>query len=197
MKTIREIKTSVLIVIFVLFILLGRIALAADPPKYASDNKQHRWINIFPIGTEIHSFAVDPKNTNKMYASTYRGLFISINGGKLWETLALFKSGMRAKGSIMVIDPASPSVLYWGISWGNGRENSLWKSKDGGMNWEDISAGVIKDKIYDIAVNPKNPQIIYVASEGGLYKTFNGGKTWGKLKEETYSVESGIYKLSE
>ena len=181
-----KIKVLFLVIAFLVSGFAG-VSSAADPAKQTLGKKEGRWLNIFPIGTEIHSFAIDPQD-NRFYASTYKGLFRSVDGGNLWLPLFYSLRLGELKSSIIKIDPSSPKTLYWAWKIKDRRETGLFRSKDGGVSWDDISAGVIKDGIYDIALHPKIPEIIYVASEGGLYKTLNGGKTWGKIANSTYSV---------
>mgnify|MGYP001577700207 CR=1 FL=1 len=155
-------------------------------PAAVSKETEHRWVNIFPIGIEIDSLAVDPQDANTLYASIdrgegRRGLFKSVNGGNLWFPIGSLKTDKEIANSIVRVDPTNGKIVYFG--WGSvkymggGYYGELSRSKDGGMHWENISAGVIK-AVNNIAIDPKNQEIIYVASNR-LYKTLNGGKTWG------------------
>ena len=165
-----------------LLALLLELILAFDLASQITE-KQKYWVNIFPIGMKIYSFEIDPQNPNTIYASTYKGLFKSNNGGKLWIPINILD---ELTWGIVKINPVLPKTLFYGISQERG-SGSIWKSEDGGVNWEDISAGIINNSVYDIAINPKSPEIIYVATGGGLFKTFNGGKTWGKIAD-AYSI---------
>ena len=182
-----KIKALFLVVVFLVSGFAG-VSSAADPAKQTLGKKEGRWVNIFPIGTEIHSFAIDPQNEDTIYASTYKGLFKSVDGGKFWSPLSYPHRFGKLNSSIIVIDPSSSKTLYWAWKIKDRQETGLLRSKDGGVSWDDISAGVVKDEVYDIAIHPKTPEIIYVASGGGLYKTLNGGKTWGKIAGIAYSV---------
>lgn len=173
MMTLRTSNLFVLAIISCLFI-------AVTSSEAIDKKEEQRWVSIFPIGTEIHSFAIDPQG-NTLYATNPKGLFKSVNEGRFWFLVTGFKSGQDSSRSIIKISPFSPKTLYWGTF-------GVWRSRDGGITWEDISAGVIRNQVYGIALHPKSPEIIYVASEGGLYKTLNGGKTWGKIAGKAYSV---------
>ena len=81
--------------------------------------------------------------------------------------------------------PSQPNVYYYGATGGG-----VWKSTDGGQNWENISDGFFKTgSVGAIAVADSDPNIIYVGmgeetvrgnvSHGdGVYKSVDGGKTW-------------------
>jgi len=64
---------------------------------------------------------------------------------------------------------------------------NLLRTKDSGKSWEDITGVLKKGVIEDIAIDPKSPEIIYVASTQGLFKTLNGGKSWGKIWDKGLS----------
>ena len=81
--------------------------------------------------------------------------------------------------------PSQPNTFYFGATGGG-----VWKSTDGGANWENISDGYFKyGSVGAIAVADSDPNIIYVGmgeetvrgnvSRGdGVYKSTDGGKTW-------------------
>jgi photosystem II stability/assembly factor-like uncharacterized protein len=85
--------------------------------------------------------------------------------------------------------PSQPFVYYYGSTGGG-----IWKTTDGGVNWESISDGSIfgTGSVGAIAVADSDPNIIYVGmgespirgnvSHGdGVYKSTDGGKTWKHL----------------
>lgn len=148
----------------------------AQKAEAPQKSKEEFWVNIFPIGTSISDLEIDPQDPNILYAVTPKGLFNTLDGGKLWTLLSQF-----GNSGFIEIDPVSPKTFYWAT------KNKLWKSADGGLNWGDITAGVISN-INSIIINPKSPEIMYVTTGGTLYKTLNGGKTWGKIEGKAYSV---------
>ena len=74
----------------------------------------------------------------------------------------------------VVYAPSSPNVMYAG-TWGGG----VYRSMDGGSNWEEANNGLGNLLINAMAVDPKNPQVVYAGTyKGKLYKSDNGGDTW-------------------
>ncbi len=54
----------------------------------------------------------------------------------------------------------------------------------GGWNWVPLGPTNIAGRIRDIAVNPQNPSIVYIAAAGGgVWKTTNEGSTWSPLTD--------------
>ncbi|MEM9929189.1 MAG: glycosyl hydrolase, partial [Bacteroidota bacterium] len=83
--------------------------------------------------------------------------------------------------------PGKPNLYFFGGSGGG-----VWKTKDGGQTWTNISDGHFGGSIGAVAVHESNPNIIYVGggektvrgnvSYGyGVWKTIDGGKTWDQM----------------
>jgi photosystem II stability/assembly factor-like uncharacterized protein len=78
-----------------------------------------------------------------------------------------------------------PLEYYFGATGGG-----LWKSTDGGVNWQPVTDNrITSSSVGAVAVAPSNPDIVYIgtgeseirgniAPGGGVYKTTDGGKTW-------------------
>ena len=93
--------------------------------------------------------------------------------------------------------PSQPFVFYYGATGGG-----VWKSTDGGINWESISDGSVfgTGSVGAIAVADSDPNTIYVGmgespirgnvSHGdGVYKSNDAGKTWKRVGlEETRQI---------
>jgi hypothetical protein len=81
--------------------------------------------------------------------------------------------------------PTQPNVYYFGATGGG-----VWKTTDGGANWENVSDGFFKTgSVGAIAVSESDPNVVYVGmgeetvrgnvSHGdGVYKSTDAGKTW-------------------
>ena len=80
-----------------------------------------------------------------------------------------------------------PMLYYFGASGGG-----VWRTKDGGQTWTNISDGHFGGSVGAVAVAPSNPNVIYVGggektvrgnvSYGyGVWKTIDGGKNWEQL----------------
>jgi photosystem II stability/assembly factor-like uncharacterized protein len=127
-------------------------------------------------------------------------IYVGTAGGGVWKSTnagASFKSVFdkycQSIGAI-AIDQKNPKVIYVGTGESNMRNtvsigNGLYKSTDGGDNWVKIGLDST-EHISRIVIDPKNPNIIYVAVPGplwsdgshrGLYKSTDAGKTWNKI----------------
>jgi len=68
-----------------------------------------------------------------------------------------------------------PQLIYAGTT-----ANTIYSSIDGGIQWIDLkSVGVLpNDSIIALAIDPTNPQIVYVGTNNGIHKSTDGGLTW-------------------
>ncbi len=57
----------------------------------------------------------------------------------------------------------------------------LWKSTDGGLSWQDISGNIPCGPVNVVREDPKNPDVLYVGTDLGVYVTVDGGRRWEAL----------------
>ena len=127
-----------------------------------------------------------------------RGIYKSLDAGRRWERVGLEEAGQI--GSV-VIHPANPDVVWvaaLGSPFGPNEARGIFKTGDGGRTWRrtlfvnDTTGGRA------LAINHANPNELYAgmyrgfrkgwdivsggpATEGGIYKSLDGGETWRKL----------------
>jgi photosystem II stability/assembly factor-like uncharacterized protein len=165
----------------------------------------------------IGCLKMDPNNPNIIWTGTGEnnhqralgygdGVYKSMDGGKSWKNMGLKES--RQIGMIE-IDPRNSNVVYVaaeGSVWGPGGERGLYKSTDGGENWEKILEISEHTGVNNVILHPTNPDIIFATSEqrrrhvftkigGGpesaLYKSTDAGKTFKKLESGIPGVDKG------
>ncbi len=162
--------------------------------SWISTDNGHTWRKNLDKGLYLsrgQSIMVDPVNPQKLFiivderewtrgsASKYTGLYKSENSGLSWE-LVLQTETEHNRYNRNAIDfvpnvengkTKSPKIWFAAFS-----KNGLYRSKNSGSknSWEklaDIPVSVLATK-----VDPQNPQIIYVCTEKGLYRSTNGGE---------------------
>ena len=154
-----------------------------------------RWIGPVDFSGRITEFAVPRGQLLTYYVLTASGgLWKTDDAGIHFEPI-FDKYGNMSMGYLAVA-PSDPKVLYLGTgepmhARSSAHGNGLWKSTDAGKTWTRV--GLEKSYfIPKIAVDAKNPDIVYAAAEGklytndmdcerGLYKSTDGGKTWANV----------------
>ena len=137
----------------------------------------HKIHNGFPKGKLGRlGIAIAPSNPNILYTvieaqeDSKKGLYRSDDAGKSWKQLNN-DFGITVRPfyfSRIVVDPKNPDVIVKG-----GLSGSI--SRDGGKTFK--SLGNMHSDIHDIVFDNKNSDILYAATDGGVYRSWNGGTT--------------------
>jgi len=161
--------------------------------KGAQNNKAANWTPLGPtnwnsIGWNpglgrINAVTVDPNNSSTIYVGTPAGgCWKTTNGGTSWSPLTDNLSSLGVSG--IAVDPTNSNTVYIATGDGDGNDTysiGVLKSIDGGttwnstgLNWSTTQARVMRK----IIIDPTNPNILFVASSNGLYKTTDAGISW-------------------
>jgi len=159
---------------------------------YREYRSSGNWISVGPnissgngIG-RINFICIHPSDSNIMFAGAPSGgLWKSVDGGASWTTNT---DNLGAIGfSDMVINPQNPQIMYAASSDGDANDTyslGVLKSTDGGATWQltGLNFNVTQTRtIRRIIMHPGNPDILYCASNNGIYKTVNAGTSWTKI----------------
>jgi len=124
------------------------------------------------------------------------GIFKSTDEGISWNYTGLPNAGQIAK---IEVHPSNPDLVYvaaLGNIFGPNPERGIYRSKDGGKNWQSVLFVSDSTGAVDLAMDPNNPRVIYAAMwrverkpwtlidgglAGGIWKTVDGGDNWKKL----------------
>ncbi|HBG04174.1 MAG: hypothetical protein A2075_16045 [Geobacteraceae bacterium GWC2_58_44] len=136
--------------------------------------------------TPVSSLVIDP-GSQTIYAGTlgddgygYGGVLKSSNGGASWSAS---NSGLTETDVYaLAIDPGNGQTIYAGV------EKGLLKSSNGGASWSAANSGLqyysdyansyFVPKVKAVAIDPNSSQTIYAGSDGGVFKSSNGGASW-------------------
>jgi photosystem II stability/assembly factor-like uncharacterized protein len=137
------------------------------------------WSKVTDITTRwTFALAIDPNNSQIVYAATLDGVSKSTNGAVTWNdsSAGLPRIGVYA----IAIDPENHDTLYAGTT--NAPGGGLFKRTDAGNNWKKIGAGLLPTPIRAIVLDPRNPRTIYLATwYQGIYTSGDGGLTWTEM----------------
>jgi photosystem II stability/assembly factor-like uncharacterized protein len=176
---------------------------------YRSDDGGDTWRHLGLEETRhTGKVVIHPANPDIVYfgalgnlwaGSEERGVYKSTNGGRSWDKVLYVN---EYTGVIdMAIDPANPNTVYaatyqrlrraWGVN-GGGPGSGIWKSTDGGSNWNELEGGLPsgdKGRI-GLAISESNPQVPMAlvesadSDEQGVYRSENGGLFWERVNQQ-------------
>ena len=171
----------------------------------------------------IGCITIDPSNPNRIWVGTGEnnnqrsvpygdGIYRSDDGGKSWKHKGLKMSEHIGK---IIVHPDNSNVVYVaaiGPLWSEGGDRGVYKSSDGGENWELVLEIDEHTGVNDIVMDARNPEVIYAAAlqrrrhvftyigggpGSGMYKTSDGGANWDKINNGLPKVDIGRIGLSQ
>ncbi len=185
--------------------------LAFDPsdPKtlYFGTNRLYKTVNRavswFPVSGDLTdgdqpgnlayntltTISVSPVNTDIIYTGSDDGnVYVTQDGGQTWQNIS---AGLPKRWITRVAaDPVEETTAYVTISgyrWDEFMPH-VFRTEDLGQTWEDISANLPEAPVNDIIVDPGNSQVLFVATDVGVYVTWNGGTDWEMLGDNLPNV---------
>jgi photosystem II stability/assembly factor-like uncharacterized protein len=124
------------------------------------------------------------------------GVYKSIDGGKSWKNMGLPDSEHISQ---IRFDPRDPKVVFvasQGPLWNAGGDRGLYRTGDGGENWERILEIDEHTGVNELVIDPRNPDVMVASSYqrrrhvwvllnggpgSGIHKTTDGGKSWREI----------------
>lgn len=164
------------------------IVLAATPEGvYRTGDGGASWQRT--LQAHAHSAVIAPRNADVAYVATTTKLYWSADGGLTWTdrsgTLPLTDGRLAAhplEDNVVVL---GHNVWQWqfhadGDFPASTQGEGIFKTLDGGATWARSQGGFIDVDVNSIAVDPQDPNRIYVGTEcsRGLYRTQDGGTSW-------------------
>ncbi len=171
---------------------------------YKSVDGGKSWKNMGLRSSEhIAKILVDPRDSDTVYVASQgplwraggeRGLYKTADGGETWTLVLEISENTGVTDFVM--DPRDPDVLVaasyqrrrhvWTLIDG-GPESALYKTTDGGENWEKLTRGLPKGDVgrIGLAQSPANPDVVYAiieaeADDSGVYRSIDAGSNWEK-----------------
>ena len=181
------------------------------------------WTPVFdnqPTGS-IGALAVSVSDPNVIYVGSGEGLhrpdlsvgdgvYKSTDAGRTWTHL----DGLRDAQQIaeIAVDKANPDKLLVAVAghpYGPNQERGVYRSINGGKTFEKVLGKDENTGAWDVIIDPTNSNIAYASlwearegawenarfdgTNGGIYKSTNGGATWNQL---TKGLPAGITQAS-
>ena len=152
------------------------------------------WVNLGPFTIpegrgykglgRLNAIAFDPVDPDVIWVgSPSGGLWKTTTGGDNWtsSTQDLPSLGVSA----ILIDNVNPDIMYIGTGdrdAGDAEGIGVYRSTDAGETWEPWSNGMGNRIVGRLLQHPNNHLIIFAATNGGVYRTNNGGSSWTRVQ---------------
>ncbi|WP_181304747.1 glycosyl hydrolase [Rufibacter sp. XAAS-G3-1] len=171
------------------------------------------WENISDkyFGGSIGAVAVSEADPNVIYVgegektvrgnvSSGFGMWKSVDAGQTWQSIGLKDSKHISR---VRIHPKNPDLVYaaaMGNIYAPNDMRGVYRSKDGGKNWERVLFVNNEVGVVDLTIDPVNPRNLYATSwriqrtpyslssggpGSGIWKSTDGGDTWKEISRAT------------
>ncbi len=154
--------------------------------------KRQSWDNAWDVGAmsnynTITSISESPVQEGIIYAGTDDGFIqVTSNGGSTWKKISVTALGLPERTFVNDIkaDLYDANTVY--VSLDNHKEGDyssyLFKSSDLGVTWTSISNNIPKNTIiWRLVQDHISKDLLFTATENGIYVSMNGGGKWQKL----------------
>lgn len=207
-------NSSVFLIIFLFFLVdikaQRKNKSISQSINYEIPNLNWRSIGPYRGGRASSVTGVSNSDNTYYFGATGGGIWKTTDSGQNWRNISDGFFG----GSIGAISASEsdPNILYVGTGEKTVRGNvspgygGFWKSDDAGETWKKMNLDIDQVQVGRIAIHPKNPDIVYIAIIGdlfkdsnkrGIYKSTDGGKSWRQVlfsNERSGAVDISIDK---
>jgi photosystem II stability/assembly factor-like uncharacterized protein len=133
------------------------------------------------------------------------GVYKSTDGGKTWKNMGLKKSFQIGK---VLIHPKDPDIVYvaaLGRLYGPSAERGLYKTTDGGKNWQRVWFHDDRTGVLDLVMHPTNPEVLILAAwdrQRDEFDSFVGDATAPEATDpyapaRTHGAGGGLYRSAD
>jgi photosystem II stability/assembly factor-like uncharacterized protein len=191
---------------------------------WKTDDFGRTWKPIFDKEStgSIGDIAVSPSNPYVVYVGTGEGLhrpdlatgdgmFKSMDGGNTWKHVGLNDAQQIGR---VVVHPTNPEIVFaavLGHPYGENEMRGVYRTKDGGANWEKVLYINHNTGAIQVELDPTNPEILFAdlwehregpwengsfsGTNSGLHKSTDGGTTWRKLTVGLPTAAQGLGRI--
>lgn len=191
---------------------------------WITDNGGLTWRPVFDdeAVASVGAVAVNQANPDIIWVGTGEGntrnstsigggLYKSIDGGRSWRLVGLENSERINRIALHPTDPDIAYVAALGTLWGPNEERGLYRTRDGGDNWERVLYVDERTGATDVKIDPTNPRKLIAAlwqfrrwpdrfeSGGpgsGLYLSHDGGDSWTRKTVEDGLPEGDLGRMA-
>ncbi|MDH4058557.1 MAG: hypothetical protein OEU76_07315, partial [Cyclobacteriaceae bacterium] len=137
--------------------------------------------------TTIYAVAESTKDAQLIWVGTDDGLVqVTENQGTTWANVTKNITGLPVGNWCSYVEPGHFDRNTAYVTFDNHRNGDmktyLYKTTDLGKTWTSLSTPDIEGFAYVIREDLKNPNVLFLGTEFGLYISINGGKKWNRFE---------------
>jgi photosystem II stability/assembly factor-like uncharacterized protein len=170
---------------------------AAANRLFRSTDRGDTWTAISPDLTNgtltIISLAESPKQAGVIYAGSDDGAVqVTRNGGRTWTNITKNIPGISPIGYVSEVVPSrfDAGTVYVTVDghWENDYEPHIWVSNDFGATFRTAHGNLRGENVRTLTEDTRNPDVLYIGTESGLFLTLDRGRSWRRLKANLPTV---------
>ncbi|HWF84973.1 MAG TPA: hypothetical protein VG222_09010, partial [Vicinamibacterales bacterium] len=141
----------------------------------------------------IISFAESPKRSGLLYAGTDDGLVqMTRDAGKTWTNVTDKLPGLPKGIWVSAVVPSRFDERTVYATFDGHRQNDfetyIYASNDAGQTWRSIASTLKGESVKTLTEDLKNPDVLYIGTETGLFVSTDRGKAWARIKANLPTV---------
>ncbi|HST20605.1 MAG TPA: YCF48-related protein, partial [Blastocatellia bacterium] len=146
---------------------------------YRTMDESRGWEKVTLAGYEwngrVYSVSTHKDTPKRIFVGTKQGLYISDDGGAVWQHVDRGPSDMSVKA--IAQDPRDAQTVMLGTN------QFIFRSTNNGRTWVRRGGGLPSGDFTSVVFNPLNPDEVMVAeySKGGIYRSTDKGYSWERL----------------
>ncbi len=136
---------------------------------------------------QFKSLVLDPGDPKVIYAGSWSNdapgsaVFKTVDAGKSWKPAGQGISG----DTVTLLRSEAPGVVFALVE-----DQKLFRTGDSGGSWAAVGSGLPDGKLRDLAIDPSRPSRHYAATETGIYRSTDDGKSWAKAGGEAGKADA-------
>jgi hypothetical protein len=159
----------------------------ADAP--VDDNTGPHWQSVKDVMSGkspdrlISAVAVNPHDANEVWVGYNSGRIFrtgnATDASPRWDEVKVEQKQKSPLGRMctrVVFSPTDSKTIY--LTFGGYEADNVWVSHNHAASWSSIHSNLPKMPVYVVTAHPRNPQVLYVGSELGVFTSRDGGRTW-------------------
>ena len=119
------------------------------------------------------TMAVQPGDSNVVWAATNNGVQVSRDGGKTWSGNLIERYTRNSHSYGIALRPGDPDTILLASA-----ESGMFRSTDGGATWTQANTGLGTQELHQVTFATSNSDVAYVATHEGVYRSDDAGQTW-------------------